>query len=168
MEQTGSWLMSIFRRSGALPEKFTVPRIEPVVAPSAVVPFSAAGWFGLVPLPITAPCRIASFGLHPASPTTTKPVISNTVTGQPKLFILLLSLLCGHRRIHRLHHSVGERLGSGRASNITRQNLAIAIYLLDSGLYTFRSCFFVDVMQHEHGGLQQRGGVCHVLACDVR
>src|SRR5262249_39228331 len=119
IEHTGSWLISILSRSGDLPSNRTVPTTDPVIAGSIAVPCACpAGPPGFVPLPITAPRRIASSGLHPAIPITTH-VASRAVAGQPKILILLLSLL-RNRRLHRLQHCIGKCSRPACAPHIAR------------------------------------------------
>ena len=68
---------------------------------------------------------------------------------------------------HGCQHGVGELGGSGRAAYVAGAGLALGIKRFEGLLHPVGRGLFVEVAQHEDGGLQEDRGVGHMLAGNV-
>ena len=69
---------------------------------------------------------------------------------------------------HRRQHGVGKLRGAGRAAHVAGERLALGVDRFQSALHLVGGGRLVQVAQHQDRRLQQRRGVGHVLAGDVR
>src|SRR5665213_144975 len=68
---------------------------------------------------------------------------------------------------HCCQYCVCKLAGSGSATYVAGQGLVLGVHRFHGLLHLVCRGGLVNVAQHEHGRLQQRGGIRHIFACDV-
>src|SRR5579875_472961 len=154
--------MSILTRGGGVPFRSMVPVRVPAVAGStgAVAAAEVCG--------AAASCEGALDGAEflwqPESPKKR----ARATSGDFAFTLAWMRSSNGRAPLERGDDGLTEGLRAGAAAYIAGEGLAFGVDLLEGGLDLSGRCRFIQVVQHQDGGLEQGGGVGFVLAGDVR